>query len=96
MALDTRNRRASALACGLAFLTVLPAPDGLTLDQGDRQQVAALYRGILAVPAVPPVVLNICDTSVMSLLSDRTVGSLVDAYTVESILPDRTVEGTCT
>lgn len=82
MALDTRNKRASALACGLAFLTVLPAPDGLTLDQGDRQQVAACYRGIVAAPAVPPAVLDICDTSVLSLNPHRLVASLNPARTV--------------
>lgn len=52
MALDSRDRRASALACGLAFLAILPAPDGLALDQGDRQQTACCYRGIAAGPPV--------------------------------------------
>ena len=49
MALDTRNKRASALGVAVAtFALVLPNPDGLTLDQGDRQQTAFVYRGILA------------------------------------------------
>jgi hypothetical protein len=51
MALDTRNNRASALACGLAALAILPAPDG-TVDQVDRQQAGAVYAGIVAGTAV--------------------------------------------
>lgn len=43
MAIDTRDKRASALREGL-----LPLPDGLALNQGDRQQVLWQYRGIRA------------------------------------------------
>lgn len=43
MAIDTQDRRASALREGL-----LPLPDGLPFDQGDRQQILWQYRGILA------------------------------------------------
>ena len=49
MALDSRDKRASALGVAVAtFALVLPNPDGATLDQGDRQQVSFCYRGILA------------------------------------------------
>jgi hypothetical protein len=92
MALDTRDRRASALACALSFLTVLPAPDGLALDQGDRQQVSALYRGVLAIPAS---VLDICDTSVSSLVPNRTVDDLNPVRSVDSLTPVRTVTEYC-
>lgn len=92
MALDSRNKRASALACGLAFLTVLPAPDGLTLDQGDRQQVAACYRGVLAAPAI---LLDICDTSVESLNPVRRVRSLNPVRAVEYLGPIRRVKDAC-
>lgn len=55
MAIDTADKRASTIGSSLDFLAVLPIPDGLALDAGDRAQVAALYRGIeTAVPA-PPV-----------------------------------------
>lgn len=43
--IDTADKRASAAACGLAFLAILPTPEG-AIDAGDRLQVAALYRGI--------------------------------------------------
>lgn len=46
MAIDTRDKRASTLnfnGCVMA----LPNPDG-TIDQGDRQHVSRLYRGIAA------------------------------------------------
>ncbi len=45
MALSTRDRRASALACGLSFRTVFPVAD-TTIDRFDRQQVTWLYRNI--------------------------------------------------
>ena len=50
MALDTRNKRASALAVRLPFLVSLglPAPDG-AITQADRQQTVQMYGGVLAV-----------------------------------------------
>ena len=49
MALDSQNKRASALGVAVAtFALVLPNPDGAALNQGDRQQVAFAYRGIAA------------------------------------------------
>lgn len=54
MAIDTRDKRASALGIVLSVALTLPAADG-ALDQGDRQQVAFNYRGILAAAAVPIV-----------------------------------------
>lgn len=92
MAVDTRNKRASALACGLAFLTVLPAPDGLALDKGDRQQTAALYRGI---EALATSVLDLCETDVVSLNPVRRVVSLMPTRTVVSLGPVRRVVRHC-
>ena len=55
MAIDTRDRRASVLGLALGLALVLPNPDGLALDQGDRQQTAFCYRGISAgVEAIVP------------------------------------------
>jgi hypothetical protein len=51
MAIDTRQKRASAIGLGLAALLVLPAPHG-TIEQADQQQVASVYAGILAAPSV--------------------------------------------
>ena len=45
--LDTRNKRSSALGIDLSFLRVYEDPDG-TINQGDRQQTALKYEGILA------------------------------------------------
>ena len=47
MAIDTRNKRASALREGL-----LPLPDGLAFDEGDRQEILWQYRGIIAGPPI--------------------------------------------
>lgn len=52
MALDTRDRRASALAGGLPWRAAFPAPDG-GLDAGDRLHLAGLYRGIDAGEPLP-------------------------------------------
>ena len=45
MAIDTRNRRASAGACGLVMLVALPIPDG-TIGAADRAHSAGFYAGI--------------------------------------------------
>lgn len=47
MAVDTRNKRASALGVALAVTLTLPAPDG-TVGQPDRQHAAYSYAGIEA------------------------------------------------
>ena len=47
MAIDTRNKRASAIAILLPWRWMLPAPDG-TITSSDRQQVAGIYAGIAA------------------------------------------------
>jgi hypothetical protein len=47
MALDTRNKRSSAINVSSPWRGMLPVPDG-SLDQGDRQQVGLHYRGILS------------------------------------------------
>lgn len=52
MALDTRDKRASATAAGLLALMAPPLPDGAALSSGDRLHVGALYRGIAVSP--PP------------------------------------------
>ncbi len=55
--LDTRDKRGSALGIGLAFLRVLPDPDG-AITQPDRQQVALTYSaiaaGVVVVPTIDP------------------------------------------
>jgi len=53
MAIDTKAKRASALAFQSVWLT-LPPPDG-TIGQGDRQNAARTYAGILAEEAVAVV-----------------------------------------
>ena len=51
MPIDSRDKRASAISVTLPWRGMLPVPDG-TLVQGDRQQVALMYRGILASAAI--------------------------------------------
>jgi hypothetical protein len=47
MALDTRNKRGSALNVGSPWRGILPEPDG-AISLGDRQTVVFLYAGIEA------------------------------------------------
>ena len=47
MAIDSRNKRSSAINVGSPWRGMLPAPDG-TLNQADRQHVGLHYSGILA------------------------------------------------
>lgn len=47
MAIDSRNKRASALGFGLVCLLQLPLADG-TIDVADRQQMSSAYSGIAA------------------------------------------------
>ncbi len=49
MSVDTTNKRYSAIHVGCPWRSSLPIPDG-SVDQGDRQHVAGLYRGVLADP----------------------------------------------
>ena len=68
MAVDNRDKRASALSVGI--LSVLPNPNS-DIDQGDRQQVIHCYRGILAVESelwtdLPKTAANWTDSSLVS------------------------------
>lgn len=48
MALDTRDKRGSALGAGMEPGTVFPNPDG-SIAGADRQHTLGLYRGIILV-----------------------------------------------
>lgn len=47
MAIDTRDKRSSAIGVALPWRGMLPLADGTTLNQGDRQHAGLAYRGIL-------------------------------------------------
>ena len=54
MAIDTAQKRASALGVGSPYVINI-IPDG-ALDQGDRQTICSAYKGVLAVIAVTQVI----------------------------------------
>lgn len=58
MAIDSRNKRSSAINVASPWRSMLPLPDG-TIDQADRQHAALHYSGILAGLIFPAVPLNI-------------------------------------
>jgi hypothetical protein len=62
MAIDTRDKRASVLGWGLVALVALPLPAG-TIEQADRQQVAAVYAGISAGILVNPDAIHLTAVS---------------------------------
>ncbi len=45
MAIDTANKRASAISPASPWRGLWPVPDG-TVDSGDRAETAYLYRGL--------------------------------------------------
>lgn len=51
MALNSADKRNAAVYVMMPWRTSLPLPDG-AINQGDRQQAATEYRGILAAPLV--------------------------------------------
>ena len=51
MAVDTRDKRSSAIAVSSPWRNRLPLPDS-TVDQGDRQHTAYYYSGVLAILSI--------------------------------------------
>jgi hypothetical protein len=47
MAIDTANKRSSAINISIPWRGMLPLPDG-AIDQADRQHTAFMYAGITA------------------------------------------------
>jgi hypothetical protein len=54
MAIDTRDKRSSALYVTSPWRSQWPTPDGI-LDTGDRQEIAFMYSGISSGPAPPSI-----------------------------------------
>lgn len=54
MAVDTRDKRSSAINVGSPWRGLLPAPDAAPETQADRQHAALMYSGILAGGVIPP------------------------------------------
>jgi hypothetical protein len=46
MAIDTEVKRRSVHGYAGNSATIAPVPDGAALNEGDRRQVAGIYRGI--------------------------------------------------
>jgi hypothetical protein len=45
MAIDSREKRAMAIAAGIPFIVITPLADG-TISAADRQQLADVYPGV--------------------------------------------------
>ena len=63
MAIDTAAKRASVLGFAFAPL-LLVVPDG-SIDQGDRQTIAHLYSGVLAIPFTPSAATFVASTVIV-------------------------------
>lgn len=57
MAIDTREKRASAAALLLPWMVMFPLPDG-TIGATDRIQIVGLYSGFEAEAPTPPIVVD--------------------------------------
>ena len=72
MAVDSKQKRSSAIGLRQAWLPVLPDADG-SLDQGDRQDTAFSYMGILSsspsITKVSKVVTAFAAASLMKVAS---------------------------
>lgn len=54
MAIDSRDKRSSAISPTMPWRGLFPVPDGAINSAGDRQHVDLMYRGIAANVYVPP------------------------------------------
>lgn len=51
MAIDSRDKRSSAIHVGLPWRGMYPLPDG-TIGQEDRQHAATFYRGVSSLSVI--------------------------------------------
>lgn len=68
--LDTREKRASGIHVGQPWRGLLPLPDAPAEDQGDRQQMAGLYRAILAGVVTAPTFFGDLTTLFCAYMAD--------------------------
>ena len=89
MAIDTRDKRASAIMPGMPWRGLLPVADS-GVNAGDRQQVAFLYRGIAADAPASAVG---AEFTVPRSMAEFTVRRSAAAFTVPRQRADFTVRG---
>ena len=101
MAIDSRNKRASALGRGLRFFTDFPTPSSVAFDQAYRQHVLGAYAGILfGSPAVSQTATPSSDVSLGAWLASSApldpLWPMVDeATTDEDVTYIYASDGTC-
>lgn len=69
MSIDTADKRFSLINLARGVGRVLPVPQGGLTEQGDRQELIHLYRGILAGGLVPLGFFNDVNTQVFMYLT---------------------------
>lgn len=92
MAIDTRDKRASAIMPGIPWRGLLPVADS-GVNAGDRQQVAFLYRGIAADAPVVTAAVPGAEFTVPQAIAEFTVRRSAAAFTVPRSRADFTVRG---
>jgi hypothetical protein len=73
MAIDTRQKRASALRVGRPWIATMPPADG-TVDFVDRRQLGFSYSGYASIAIVIPGVSNLCIDVIAVTQLGLTVG----------------------
>lgn len=81
MAIDTRDKRASAGACALVWLVALPTPDS-TISAADRAHSAGFYAGIAA---GTPSIIDLTQ-QLSAALDAATTSITLDSAVTQSIL----------
>lgn len=99
MSLSSRDRRASAIGILKPYSVVLPNPDAILEDQADRQQLALVYRGILASAYLPAFATQFTFASAWIDPAVKTASQVIQALLAGSeiiITPRLTAEASTT
>lgn len=79
MAIDTAQKRSSAIGLGQPYIVILPTPDG-SVSQADRQDAAFSYSGILAGAAVEAAISKILTLAGALVLNIKTRASSTGVF----------------
>ena len=94
MAIDNRNKRASAIHIGLPWRGLLPAPDGV-IGVADRYQLAFLYGGVAALVVPVLIEAGLTISSGISRTVAKTITAIIEAGALISKVAAKSVVAGC-
>ena len=92
MAVDSRDKRSSAIVPGMPWRGLLPVPDS-GVNAGDRQHVSYLYRGIAADSPVTTTAAPGAEFTVPRSTAEFTLRPSRAEFTVPRLRAEYTVRG---